>query len=567
MKTAKNIANLLFLSAAIMMAGVSTFAQALLAVEDFDHAPGTALTSVGWTAHSGAGNNPIVVVAPGLEFSGYPSSGIGNAASIASFTGSAEDVHKIFGSQSSGSVYVSFLVNLSDAVQNETGDYFFHLGQETIGSTFRGKVFAKKDSENNVAFGVSKAQNGPDAAYSGFTYALNTTYLLVVKYTIVDGGTNDTVVLYINPTIESEPGVATLTALDVSQPDINPGSFALRQGNGPTPAGRIDGIRIGTSWESIMGGGSSGPTANGPVDLDGDGYTDFVIIRNTDGSPSGPAVWYYNLNPANPSSGGPTQAVAWGLSTDDFLSGDFDGDGKDDIAIFRQGLEAKFYILNSSNFTARVEQFGTEGDYAGVVDDYNGDGITDLAVYRPGFGPSDQSYWFYRTTPGGIVYYVPWGAGSDYPAPGDFDGDGYADFTVQRPSGGTSVFWTLYNAEGSPATPTNVVTFGSSTDYNVIGDYDGDGKDDHAIVRSTGGTIQWWIRPSSDPLNAVAYVWGVSATDWPVPGDYDGDGKYDPAIWRNGTFWVLTSSSGYTNFTTFGLGMGGDYPVANFRVF
>ncbi len=314
-------------------------------------------------------------------------------------------------------------------------------------------------------------------------------------------------------------------------------------------------------------GGSSGPTPNGPVDLDGDGYTDFAVIRNTDGSPSGPAVWYYNFNPANPSSGGPTQAVAWGLSSDHFLSGDFDGDGKDDVAIWREGPEAKFYILNSSNFTARVEQFGTEGDYAGVVDDYNGDGVTDLAVYRPGLGSSDQSYWFYRTTPGGPVYYVPWGAGSDFPAPGDFDGDGYADFTVQRPSGGNGVFWTLYNVEGNPATPTNVVFFGGPNDYIATGDYDGDGKTDHAILRSVGGTIQWWVRPSSDPLNAVAYVWGVSTTDWPVPGDYDGDGKYDPAIWRNGTFWVLTSSSGYTNFTTFGLGTAGDYPVANFRVF
>ncbi|MBX3288796.1 MAG: VCBS repeat-containing protein [Acidobacteria bacterium] len=566
MKTAKNIANLLFLSAAMMMAGVSTFAQTPLAVEDFDLAPGTALTSVGWSAHSGGGTNPISVVSPGLTYEGYPSSGIGNAVGL---TTSGEDVNKAFPGQSSGSVYAAFLVNLSEAADHAEGGYFFHLGPDPVSTTFRGRIYARKNAENQVSFGLGKGSPVAEVVYTGYTYSLNTTYLMVLKYTVVAGAANDTVQLYINPALDEEPGTATLTATDISQSDIEPATYSLRQGStasSPTPV--VDGIRIGTSWESIMGGGSSGSEPNGPVDLDGDGYTDFVVIRNTDGSPSGPAVWYYNLNPANPSSGGPTQAIAWGLAgIDQFLTGDFDGDGKDDVAIFRQGLEAKFYILNSADFTARVEQFGTEGDYAGVVDDYNGDGVTDLAVYRPGIGPNDQSYWFYRTTPGGAVHYVPWGAGSDFPAPGDFDGDGYADFTVQRPSGGTSVFWTLYNAEGNPATPTNVVTFGSSTDYNVIGDYDGDGKADHAILRSVGGTLQWWVRPSSDPLNAVAYIWGVSATDWPVPGDYDGDGKYDPAIWRNGTFWVLTSSSGYTNFTTFGLGMAGDYPVANFRIF
>lgn len=565
MKKAKNFATFLFICAAILMVGMPTFAQAPLAVEDFDLADGTALTSAGWTAHSGGGTNPVSVVSPGLTYTGYPSSGIGNAVAL---TISGEDVHKIFPAQTSGTVYAAFLANFSEASTDSVGGYFFHLGPDPISTTFRARVYAKKNAENQVAFAIGKGSTASEAVYTGFDYALNTTYLFVIKYTIVEGDANDTVSLFVNPAVASEPASATVSAVDTAQSDISPASYALRQGsNATSPTVTVDGIRIATSWEGLMGEAPSGPTANGPVDLDGDGYTDYVVVRNMDGTPSGAVHWFYNLNPANPESGGPTAGLAWGLSSDHFVTGDFDGDGQDDIAVWRSGPEALFYILHTGDYTLRIEQFGTEGDTPGVVGDYNGDNKDDLAVYRSGANTGDQSYWFYRTEPEGPITYVPWGSGGDFPAPGDYDGDGFADFVVQRAEGGNGAFWTLYNPAGSPATPAEVVFFGTSTDVIVSGDYDGDGKDDVAIIRNSAGAIQWWVRPSSDPANARVYTWGLSETDYAVPGDYDGDGKYDPAIWRDGTFWVLNSSTGYTGFNAFGLGSASDYPVANFRVF
>src|SRR2546423_593103 len=57
-------------------------ADTSLLVEDFNYTAGDLLTAHGWSAHSGAGTNAIAVVSPGLTYAGYPSSGIGNAASL-----------------------------------------------------------------------------------------------------------------------------------------------------------------------------------------------------------------------------------------------------------------------------------------------------------------------------------------------------------------------------------------------------------------------------------------------------------------------------------------------------
>ncbi len=233
----------------------------LLMEDNFTGTPGDALTTYGWTAHSGVAVNPALIGNTTLSYSGYPPVSGYCAETIFTGTTSAEDAHKAFGAQTSGSVYVSFLVNITTTT-NASGDYFLHFGPATIGTDFKGRIFWKKDpAGSNIAFGLAKAGNAAAATYTGFNYQFDTTYLIVMRYDIITGTANDVVKLWINPSTAIEP-TENLTAPDVTGTDIgNVGAVAIRQGN-PTSPIRIDGIRVATLWADLF---SSAPTNVPPV--------------------------------------------------------------------------------------------------------------------------------------------------------------------------------------------------------------------------------------------------------------------------------------------------------------
>lgn len=199
-------------------------------------------------------------------------------------------------------------------------------------------------------------------------------------------------------------------------------------------------------------------------------------------------------------------------------SGDFDGDGTAEIAVFRPASG-----LWASRGLSRF-YFGRAGDLP-VSGDYRGDGTAGAAIYRPANG-----LWAIRN-----LTRVYTGFTASVPVPGDYDGNGSCDIGIYRQGlwsiPGLTRFW-----------------FGSGPYIPVPGDYTGDGRTDMAVFR--GERNLWAVR-------GITRIYFGGAGDRPVPGDYLGDGCRVPAIFRPAAgLWVVRG------WTRVYYGRGEDFPVS-----
>lgn len=235
--------------------------------EDFDYPVSSKLVDYCWTAHSGTGTNSVTVSEGSITYTDYLSSGIGNQVTL---TSTGEDVHRQFIAQTSGTVFFSFLANITSATTS--GDYFFHVSQSPLGS-FRGRIFVKKNETDKLAFGIAHSSTSPN--YSTFDYDLNTTYLIVLRYEIIEGASNDVSSIYINPPLNmSIPLSGWISNTDASGTDLTDlGTLALRQGSSSSaPELILDGIRVSDDWADIVGESTAPVLLPDPASLSGFTY-------------------------------------------------------------------------------------------------------------------------------------------------------------------------------------------------------------------------------------------------------------------------------------------------------
>ncbi len=169
-----------------------------------------------------------------------------------------------------------------------------------------------------------------------------------------------------------------------------------------------------------------------------------------------------------------------------------------------------------------------------VIGDWNGDGVDEVGVWRP----DTQAFMLDANAndkwdgPGGGDIRVTFGAAGDIPVIGDWNGDGIDDIGVWRPSARSF----LLDSDGSLAWDAGDIEarFGQVTDLPLAGDWNGDGIDEIGVWRSTGRRFILdrngnYTRDAGD----IATSFGQS-TDLPVTGDWSGDGIDKIGVWRPG---------------------------------
>ncbi|MFD4582937.1 FG-GAP-like repeat-containing protein [Streptomyces sp. NPDC058434] len=282
-------------------------------------------------------------------------------------------------------------------------------------------------------------------------------------------------------------------------------------------------------------------------DFNGDGRADVAVLYDYDDTTA--KLWTF-LGKADggvqsPTASWTSPAGSWDPARSTLHVGDFNADGRDDIAAwydYADGSDALFTFVANANggFAAPVKSWSAPNNWSAsmakyVTGDYNGDGRDDLAILYDYAAGAVKLWTFLATPSGGFNAPVQswthdtwgdWGRTNLYA--GDFNGDGRDDagFWFDYPDG-RDVFYTLNgNTNGTFTAPKASLTVAAGgLTYRsmqiVPGDYNGDGRDDlGAMYGYSDGNVKMftWLSKPDSTLDAVKIGWvSPSATTWDFP--------------------------------------------------
>lgn len=256
-------------------------------------------------------------------------------------------------------------------------------------------------------------------------------------------------------------------------------------------------------------------------------------------------------------NGGPSPGLPVGNKC---LPGDFNGDGKEDIACFYNGT----WNVTSTVRSSGLDAFETNSWINGpsptssksmgqqcISGDFKGEGKIGFTCY------SGTNGTWQMALPAGDRWDGPanWDNG---PAPtlpltkcfaGDFDGNGKSDFACYTGTNGT---WQMALSTGSGwdsarSQWTGGLNLANPEDSCLTGDFDGNGKTDFACSSGSGFIWNMWLSngngwDEADWGNGVNIKPGVPIGNQCLTGDFNGDGKTDIGCYIDSTFYVLLSN-------------------------
>ena len=239
----------------------------------------------------------------------------------------------------------------------------------------------------------------------------------------------------------------------------------------------------------------------------------------------------------------PQAELPVGSYPNDAVSGDFNGDGQDDIATANFGDNSVSVLLNNgfSTFRSAYQRDVGRNPKRLVASDLNGDGKSDLAVAD--YSSGGVSVLLDVAERAGRVTRLQANDGPSDVTAGDLNGDGKPDLAVTSSNANTlSIFLNKGDGTFSPKVDYAV---GGHPEAVVMADCDGDGQLDVVVANeTTSAVIVFHGASDGTVVRRDAYSVGKGPTKI-VKGDFNDDGRIDLLTLNTGdrTFSVLLGSA------------------------